>query len=158
MPKARAAKPEPTTAQRLSSIIKSVRDIMRKDKGLNGDADRLPMLTWMMFLKFLDDLEALQEAAPQRGVAGGVMHVVGGHLAECAVELAAVGVLQRDHHEVGARCRGQEFGDQERSPWPGGLVSMLTATHQEPCPVPPAQAGERGDRAPLVAVGWGVQP
>ena len=48
---------EQSTAQRLSSIIKSVRDIMRKDKGLSGDADRLPMLTWMMFLKFLDDLE-----------------------------------------------------------------------------------------------------
>jgi type I restriction enzyme M protein len=34
-----------TTAQRLSSIVKSCRDIMRKDKGLNGDLDRLPMLT-----------------------------------------------------------------------------------------------------------------
>jgi type I restriction enzyme M protein len=30
---------------------------MRKDKGLNGDLDRLPMLTWIMFLRFLDDLE-----------------------------------------------------------------------------------------------------
>jgi len=30
---------------------------MRKDKGLNGDLDRLPMLTWIMFLKFLDDLD-----------------------------------------------------------------------------------------------------
>lgn len=46
-----------TTAQRLSAIIKSCRNIMRKDKGLNGDADRLPMLTWIMFLKFLDDME-----------------------------------------------------------------------------------------------------
>jgi type I restriction enzyme M protein len=47
----------PTTAQSLASLIKSARDIMRKDKGLNGDLDRLPMLTWIMFLKFLDDLE-----------------------------------------------------------------------------------------------------
>src|SRR5437899_3603152 len=46
-----------TTAQQLGSIIKSCRDIMRKDKGLNGDLDRLPMLTWIMFLKFLDDME-----------------------------------------------------------------------------------------------------
>jgi type I restriction enzyme M protein len=29
--------------------LKSVRDIMRKDKGLNGDLYRLPMLTWIMF-------------------------------------------------------------------------------------------------------------
>lgn len=50
-----------TPAQRLSGIIKSCRKIMRKDKGLNGDADRLPMLTWIMFLKFLDDNESLQE-------------------------------------------------------------------------------------------------
>lgn len=38
-----------TPAQRLSGIIKSCRNIMRKDKGMNGDADRLPMLTWIMF-------------------------------------------------------------------------------------------------------------
>jgi type I restriction enzyme M protein len=52
---------QPTTAQRLSSIVKSCRDIMRKDKGLNGDTDRLPMLTWVMFLKFLDDKEKDRE-------------------------------------------------------------------------------------------------
>src|ERR1700734_3280645 len=46
-----------STAQQLGSIVKSCRDIMRKDKGLNGDLDRLPLLTWIMFLKFLDDLE-----------------------------------------------------------------------------------------------------
>lgn len=34
---------------------------MRKDKGLNGDLDRLPMLIWIMFLKFLDDLEQVRE-------------------------------------------------------------------------------------------------
>src|SRR5436189_4313784 len=34
---------------------------MRKDRGLNGDLDRLPMLTWVMFLKFLDDLEIQRE-------------------------------------------------------------------------------------------------
>lgn len=51
----------PTTAQALGSLLKSARDIMRKDKGLNGDLDRLPMLTWIMFLKFLDDLERQRE-------------------------------------------------------------------------------------------------
>src|SRR5437764_147166 len=50
-----------TTAQQLGSIVKSARDIMRKDKGLNGDLDRLPMLTWIMFLKFLDDMEQIRE-------------------------------------------------------------------------------------------------
>lgn len=50
-----------STAQQLGSIVKSCRDIMRKDKGLNGDLDRLPMLTWIMFLKFLDDMENIRK-------------------------------------------------------------------------------------------------
>src|SRR6185369_15281069 len=61
---AKPAKKQPqplTTAQQLGSIVKSARDIMRKDKGLNGDIDRLPMLTWIMFLKFLDDMETLRQ-------------------------------------------------------------------------------------------------
>lgn len=50
-----------SSAQELGAIVKSCRDIMRKDKGLNGDLDRLPMLTWIMFLKFLDDMEVVRE-------------------------------------------------------------------------------------------------
>src|ERR1700675_710576 len=56
-----------STAQQLGSIVKSARDIMRKDKGLNGDLDRLPMLTWVMFLKFLDDSERLREEEASLG-------------------------------------------------------------------------------------------
>jgi type I restriction enzyme M protein len=52
-----------TTTQALTSLLKSARDVMRKDKGLNGDLDRLPLLTWIMFLKFADDLEQASEAA-----------------------------------------------------------------------------------------------
>ena len=50
-----------TTAQRLGTILKSSRDIMRKDKGLSGEIDRIPVLTWIMFLKFLDDMESMRE-------------------------------------------------------------------------------------------------
>src|SRR6202789_4006701 len=57
-----------STAQQLGSIVKSCRAIMRKDKGLNGDLDRLPMLTWVMFLKFLDDIEQIRE---QKALLGG---------------------------------------------------------------------------------------
>jgi type I restriction enzyme M protein len=56
-----------TTSQQLGSLVKSARDIMRKDKGLNGDLDRLPMLTWVMFLKFLDDMEQSREQAAPLG-------------------------------------------------------------------------------------------
>lgn len=67
---ARARKPAadakaPTTAQRLGSLLKSARDTLRKDKGLSGELDRLPLLTWLMFLKFLDDHEAEAETAAE---------------------------------------------------------------------------------------------
>ena len=57
----RKAKATLTTRENLSALIGSARKILRKDKGLNGDVDRLPLLTWVMFLKFLDDLEAVHE-------------------------------------------------------------------------------------------------
>jgi type I restriction enzyme M protein len=56
-----------TTGQTLGSLLKSARDIMRKDKGLNGDLDRLPLLTWIMFLKFMDDLEQQREEEAKLG-------------------------------------------------------------------------------------------
>lgn len=56
-----------TSSQSLGSLLKSARDIMRKDKGLNGDLDRLPLLTWIMFLKFLDDLEVQREDEAKLG-------------------------------------------------------------------------------------------
>lgn len=46
-----------TTAQRLDSVIKSARNKMRKDRELKTDLTRLPTLTWLMFLKFIDDME-----------------------------------------------------------------------------------------------------
>ena len=49
------------TKASLSSLIKSARDIMRKDAGLNGDLDRLPQLSWILFLKCYDDLEMRRE-------------------------------------------------------------------------------------------------
>jgi type I restriction enzyme M protein len=51
-----------TTPQaKLSAVIKSARDAMRKDAGLNGDLDRIPQLAWLLFLKAFDGLEASRE-------------------------------------------------------------------------------------------------
>lgn len=61
MAKAARVPKTPTTAERLGSVLKSCRRILRQDKGLSGDLDRLPLLTWVMFLKFLDDLELVEE-------------------------------------------------------------------------------------------------
>ncbi len=42
----------------VSGIIKSIQDIMRKDVGVDGDAQRISQLVWMLFLKIFDDHEA----------------------------------------------------------------------------------------------------
>ena len=44
----------------VSGIVKSIQDIMRKDAGTYGDAQRLEQLGWMFFLKIFDDNEAEQ--------------------------------------------------------------------------------------------------
>lgn len=49
----------------ISGVIKSIRDIMWQDTGLNGDAQRIEQLGWMLFLKIFSDkdreLELLNE-------------------------------------------------------------------------------------------------
>lgn len=49
----------------VSGLVKSIQDIMRKDVGINGDAQRIEQLCWMFFLKIIDDqdkeLELLKE-------------------------------------------------------------------------------------------------
>jgi type I restriction enzyme M protein len=57
----------PLTAKaQLSAATKRARDIMRKDAGLNGDLDRIPQLSWIMFLKCFDDLEQRREVTEKK--------------------------------------------------------------------------------------------
>src|SRR3954466_14806460 len=37
------------------NAVKSIQDIMRQDVGVDGDAQRISQLTWMFFLKIIDD-------------------------------------------------------------------------------------------------------
>ena len=41
----------------LSGFVKRVRDIMRNDAGINGDAQRIEQIAWMLFLKVYDSKE-----------------------------------------------------------------------------------------------------
>ncbi|MBO7622390.1 MAG: SAM-dependent DNA methyltransferase, partial [Victivallales bacterium] len=41
----------------ISSFVKRIRDIMRNDAGINGDAQRIEQLAWMLFLKVYDAKE-----------------------------------------------------------------------------------------------------
>jgi hypothetical protein len=63
-----------TTSQQLASLVKSAQGIMRKDKGHNGDLDRLPMLTWLVksimekekrILEIMGEIKALLAEGPK---------------------------------------------------------------------------------------------
>lgn len=41
----------------LTGFVKRLRDIMRNDAGVNGDAQRIEQITWMLFLKVYDSKE-----------------------------------------------------------------------------------------------------
>ncbi|MBL7202993.1 MAG: SAM-dependent DNA methyltransferase [Desulfobacteraceae bacterium] len=41
----------------IRNVVKSIQDIMRKDAGVDGDAQRISQLVWMLFLKIFDDKE-----------------------------------------------------------------------------------------------------
>jgi type I restriction enzyme M protein len=41
----------------LSTVIKSIQDVMRQDSGVDGDAQRISQLTWLLFLKVFDAQE-----------------------------------------------------------------------------------------------------
>jgi len=45
----------------ISTTIKSIQDIMRKDVGVDGDAQRISQIVWMIFLKIFDDREMENE-------------------------------------------------------------------------------------------------
>ncbi|MDX5437287.1 MAG: type I restriction-modification system subunit M N-terminal domain-containing protein, partial [Pontibacter sp.] len=49
----------------VGAVITSIRNIMRQDRGISGDAQRLEQLGWMLFLKIMDDkdqeLELIKE-------------------------------------------------------------------------------------------------
>ena len=66
------------------NTVKSIQDIMRKDSGVDGDAQRISQLCWMFFLKIIDDqdqlLGCLRDAAPIQGrrVAFSIRRELGG--------------------------------------------------------------------------------
>lgn len=45
----------------ISTTVKTIQDIMRKDAGVDGDAQRISQLVWMLFLKIFDDSEQEKE-------------------------------------------------------------------------------------------------
>jgi len=50
----------------IGNIIKRLRDIMRNDEGVNGDAQRIEQIVWILFLKVYDSREELWEFNNER--------------------------------------------------------------------------------------------
>lgn len=48
-------------SKNLNNIIKKIQNIMRKDKGVSGDAQRIDQLVWLLFLKVFDELKESNE-------------------------------------------------------------------------------------------------
>jgi type I restriction enzyme M protein len=46
----------------LTPVIKSLQDVMRQDAGINGDAQRIEQMVWLLFLRMFDALEEELEA------------------------------------------------------------------------------------------------
>ena len=42
----------------LNSVIKNMRNFMRMDPGISGDAQRIEQISWLLFLKFYDAKES----------------------------------------------------------------------------------------------------
>jgi len=42
----------------IGNIIKTLQNIMRKDQGVSGDAQRIEQLGWLITLKIIDDKDA----------------------------------------------------------------------------------------------------
>ena len=41
----------------IGTLIKTIQDIMRKDVGVDGDAQRISQIVWLLFLKIFNDRE-----------------------------------------------------------------------------------------------------
>ena len=72
----------------LSASIKSIQDIMRKDVGVDGDAQRISQLVWLLFLKIFDAQEDGTGDDPRRLPLA----------AAAKTPLAQLGRRRRGHH------------------------------------------------------------
>ena len=48
-------------AANVGAVVSNIRNIMRQDRGISGDAQRLEQLGWMLFLKIIDDKDQEME-------------------------------------------------------------------------------------------------
>ena len=121
----------------ISGIIKSIQAIMRKDVGVDGDAQRISQLVWMFFLKIYDDREEEIELL-EDGVLIGSGTVADNGEWRITVEEPALGL-----NDYAAR-----FGGTEASIGESITVRIVTASEERDCSNNPGI-----DRSPEYIVG-----
>ena len=57
----------------LAGFVKRLRDIMRNDAGINGDAQRIEQIAWMLFLKVYDAKSYLVQEVPEEAIYAGYL-------------------------------------------------------------------------------------
>ena len=92
----------------LNNLVKRLQDIMRNDAGINGDAQRIEQMVWILFLKVYDAKEETWEIYDDRYRSIIPEHLRWRHWA----------VDRKDGKEVGVHFHGH--GEQcDASPVPG---------------------------------------
>jgi type I restriction enzyme M protein len=104
----------------LTSVIKSIQDVMRQDSGVDGDAQRISQLTWLLFLKVFDAQEEELELTREHGMSDGYKSPIPEHLrwrhwAADAEGLTGEGLLDFVNAELFPKLKALP-GDAVRNP------------------------------------------
>ncbi|HWH84910.1 MAG TPA: class I SAM-dependent DNA methyltransferase [Burkholderiaceae bacterium] len=99
----------------LSSVIKSIQDVMRQDSGVDGDAQRISQLTWLLFLKVFDAQEAELELTRDGYRSPIPEHLRWRHWADDAEGRTGEGLLEFVNAQLFPKLKTLP-GDTERNP------------------------------------------
>ncbi|QDL37922.1 type I restriction-modification system subunit M [Rhodoferax sediminis] len=99
----------------ISTVIKSIQDVMRQDSGVDGDAQRISQLTWLLFLKVFDAQEEELEITRDRYKSPIPEHLRWRNWALDAEGLTGDGLLDFVNSQLFPRLKTLP-GDAERNP------------------------------------------
>ena len=99
----------------ISTVIKSIQDVMRQDSGVDGDAQRISQLTWLLFLKVFDAQEEELEITREHFKSPIPEHLRWRNWAVDAEGLTGDGLLDFVNSQLFPRLKTLP-GDAERNP------------------------------------------
>ena len=113
----------------VSNLVKTIQDIMRKDAGTYGDAQRLEQLGWMFFLKIFDDREKEMELLRDNYKSPLPKHLRWSTWATDDEGITGDALLDFVNNTLLPKLKALTGGGgQDRRPHPHGLSRMPTTT------------------------------